>query len=171
MEEEVKEWLPRATSVELEGPVNWEQADQPLRASFDIKVPDFATATGRRLLFRTSFFEGSARSFQSATRVHDIYFPYPYQEKDDVVWELPAGYLVESVPEKRESRSMLGNYLISVETAEGKLHSQRQFSVEAVYLPLSYYAALRSNFNLARQGDEGQAVLEYSGMQNAKKQK
>jgi len=168
LEQEVKAWLPATAAAQLQGPVNWEQADQPLRATFDVKVPDFAEATGRRLLLRAGFFESTARSFQSPTRVHDIYFAHPYREVDDVLWKLPAGYRVRSVPGKQENRTILGNYVMAVENTERTLHSERQFSVEAVYLPASYYAAIRFNFNLARQGDEGQVVLESTGAQDAK---
>ncbi len=35
LEEEIKEWLPPAATVELKHPVNWEESDQPLRATFE----------------------------------------------------------------------------------------------------------------------------------------
>ena len=80
LEDEVKGWISNAATLELQGAVNWENSDEPLHADFSVKVPDFAVSTGRRQLFRPSFF-ASAKNFQSTTRIHGIYFPYPSQRR------------------------------------------------------------------------------------------
>jgi hypothetical protein len=169
LEQEVKDWAPAAATVELTGVVNWEETDQPLHAAFSIKVPDYAAATGRRMLFRAGFFEGNSKWFLSATRIHDIYFAYPFEEADDITWKLPPGFQVSGLPEKKETPSNVGTYGLMVEKTESGLHSARLFTVNGIYLEKAYYPTIRGHFNVMRVGDESQVVLERSGAQDASK--
>jgi hypothetical protein len=167
LEEEIKEWLPPAATVELKDPVNWEESDQPLRAAFSLKLPEFATTTGRRLLFRAGLFEASVKSFEQGTRKHDIYFPYPYQQKDDVTWTIPAGYKLGNLPEKRNLKTIYGTYDLSADAGENRVRFKRHFTSESLYIPVAQYWAIRAHFNQARQWDEGQMVLESTGASDA----
>jgi hypothetical protein len=169
LEQEVKDWAPAAATVELTSAVNWEETDQPLRATFSIKVPDYAAATGRRMLFRAGFFEGNSKLFQSATRTHDIYFAYPFEEADDITWKLPLGFQLSGLPEKKETPSSFGTYGLMVEKTESGLHSARLFTVNAIYLEKTHYSGIRGYFNAMRIGDESQVVLERTGEPNASK--
>jgi hypothetical protein len=56
LEEELTEWIAGATEVHLDGAVNWDQSEHPLHANFAVKLPGYATPTGRRLLFRAGLF-------------------------------------------------------------------------------------------------------------------
>jgi hypothetical protein len=169
LEDEMKEWMPGATVVKLDGSVNWEQSEQSLHATFTVKFPGYARPTGRRLLFRAGFFGGSAQSLKSDKRTHDVYFAHPFEETDDVTWKLPDGYRAGSLPEKQDTPTIFGKYTLSTDVSGSVVRSQRHFTVQAVLVPVSYYAALRSYFNVVRQHDESQIILETSGEQNAAK--
>jgi uncharacterized protein DUF3857 len=169
LEDEMKEWIPGATTVKLEGSVNWDQSEQPLHASFTVKVPSYAAPTGRRLLFRAGFFGGSAQSFKSDKRTWDVYFAHPFEETDDVTWKLPEGYRAGSLPEKQNEHTIFGTYTLSADASGSAIHSQRYFTVTPMLVPLTYYAALRGYFNMVRHYDESQIVLETGGEQNAAK--
>ena len=159
LEDEMKVWISPTATVEQKGAVNWNEPGQPLHAEFSVKMPDFGVPAGRRLLFRPSFF-ASTKNFQSATRIHDVYFPFRYQAADDVTWKLPEGFRAGSLPEKKSQRTEYGDYFLTVEAANGGIHAQRKFTSEIFYLPKSYYAAIRAYLGVARLGDESQAVLE-----------
>lgn len=169
LEEEMKEWMPGATTVKLDGSVNWDQAEQPLHANFAVKFPGYATPTGRRLLFRAGFFSGSAQSFKTAKRTHDVYFAHPFEETDDVTWKLPEGYRAGSLPEKQNQQTIFGAYTLSADASGAVVHSQRHFTVQQLLVPVSYYVALRSYFNTVRHYDESQIILETGGEHNAAK--
>ena len=69
----------------------------PFRYTFDLTVPGYASRTGRRMFIQPNVFEkGSQPMFQESKRKHDIYFEYPYSEFDEVTFELPPGYILES---------------------------------------------------------------------------
>jgi hypothetical protein len=167
LEDEMKGWIPRGATVELKGAVNWEEPGQPLHAEFSVKVPDFAVSTGRRLLLRPSFF-ASIKTFQSNARVHDIYFPHPFQETDEVTWKLPEAFRIGTLPDKKIERTDFGNYSLTFESANGAIQVKRHLTSEMVYLPKNYYAAIRAYLGVARLGDESQAVLESTGVQDAR---
>jgi len=167
LEDEMKGWIPRGATVELKGAVNWEEPGQPLHAEFSVKVPDFAVSTGRRLLLRPSFF-ASIKTFQSNARVHDIYFPHPFQEADEVTWKLPEAFRIGTLPDKKIERTDFGNYSLTFESANGAIQVKRHLTSEMVYLPKNYYAAIRAYLGVARLGDESQAVLESTGVQDAR---
>jgi len=169
LEDELKEWIPGATDVHLDGTLNWEQFEEPLHASFTVKFPGYASPAGRRLLFRVGFFGGSAQSFKSDKRIHDVQFPHPFEELDDVTWNLPLGYRVGSLPEKQSESTIFGKYTLSTDASGAAVRSQRHFTIQALLVPQNYYAALRSYFTLVRLHDDSQIVLEPGSEQNASK--
>jgi len=169
LENELTEWIPGATGVHLDGTVNWEQFEEPLHADFTVKFPGYASPAGRRLLFRVGFFGGSAQSFKSDKRIHDVQFPHPFEESDDVTWNLPLGYRAGSLPEKQSESTIFGKYTLSTDASDAAVRSQRHFTVQALLVPKDYYAALRSYFTLVRLHDDSQIVLEPGSEQNASK--
>jgi hypothetical protein len=71
--------------------------DKPFVYAFKVKVPGFATRTGKRIFLQPNFFERSAKPvFETNARRYDVEFRYPYAERDEITIELPAGYELES---------------------------------------------------------------------------
>ena len=167
LEDEVKSWLTATAISELQGQVNWEELEKPLHAKFRLKIPEFVSVTGRRLLFHAAFFEKGLRYFKTAARNHDIYFPYPFKEKDDITWTLPPEYKAMNLPANMELRTKFGLYSLNMESKDGRIHSNRLFTSESLNVPADNYYAIRAYFNQARQVDQGQIVLENTGEPNA----
>jgi len=94
-------------------------------------------------------------------RIYDIYFAYPYQEADDITWNLPSEFRARSLPDSWNDSTIFGDYTMSVASAAGAVHVTRRFTVETIYLASGYYAAIRAYFGAARLGDESQVVLEW----------
>ena len=99
-EEDYKEELKRRmSSAEISNLIieNFEDPAKPLVYSYKVKIPNYAQKTGKRLFLQPGFFEyGSNPTFSSATRVHNIYFPYPWSEQDKVELELPKNFELDS---------------------------------------------------------------------------
>jgi hypothetical protein len=76
---------------------NVSDPDKPFTYIFKVRIPGYATRTGKRIFLQPNVFERSSKPmFENASRRHEIYFEYPYSEKDDITIELPAGYELES---------------------------------------------------------------------------
>lgn len=161
VEDEVKGWLPTGAKVEIESIDPWGSSQDPLRVECKVTIPNVATVTGRRELLPAALFQfGRRHAFQSATRVHPVYFSYPYQENDDITLELPAAYHIESLPNALNETSAFAEFHTSFEKNEGSLHFRRHFAINGIYFSTSYYKPLREFFDKVRASDEQQVVLQ-----------
>lgn len=160
LEDEIKRWLPDSASVTLEQAGPWEESDAPVRVVFAVKVPEFATATGQRLLLPMGFFQTQGRqAFGHQRRVHPVYFSTPWQELDDITVELPGGYGVEGLPPTHKTPSDFGRYEMSAENDGGELRVRRRFVMDGTFFTIENYALLREFYTRVRTGDEQQAIL------------
>ena len=94
LEDEVREYIPAAIDVELTNKPDWNSSEPPLVAEFDLKIPGWASAAGRRALVPVGLFSATEKHlFDHVERVHPIYFQFPFQKADDVTVQLPpAGW-------------------------------------------------------------------------------
>lgn len=82
------------TDISIE---NVTDPDKPFRYVFKLRVPGYATKTGKRIFMQPNVFERNSKPmFESNTRRHGIYFEYPYTEIDELDIQLPTGYELES---------------------------------------------------------------------------
>ena len=59
---------------------NVTELDGPFTYSYKVKVPGYATMTGKRLFFQPNYFErNAAASFTTSERIHDIYFRHGWR--------------------------------------------------------------------------------------------
>jgi transglutaminase-like putative cysteine protease len=161
LEDEIKEWLPVGSTVELENSPDWKGPEEPLRAEFKIRMPNWANSAGRRLLFPVTLFAGSRQHrFTHATRVYPVYFDFPFQTVDEMTLKLPLIFQVSSLPEARNRQTSFGQYEMSCQAQGGTLRVVRRLSSEGLLIPLEYYSGLRGFFEMVRTGDDEQVVLQ-----------
>jgi len=161
LEDQVREYIPAAIDVELTNKPDWSSSEPPLVAEFDLKVPGWASAAGRRALMPVGLFGATEkRLFDHANRVHPIYFEFPFQKADDITVELPLGWMVSSAPPAKDENAKVVSYVLKVDHDAGALHWTRSINVDLVLLETKYYPALRNFFQVVRTGDESQIVLQ-----------
>jgi len=161
LEDQIKEYIPIGSEVELSNKPEWNSAATTFVAEYDIKVPGWASGAGRRVLVPTALFSNSEKHlFEHADRIHSIYFSFPFQKSDDVTIELPLGWQVSSVPKPLTQDSHVVIYKLKVDENKGVLHIQRQLDMQLLMLDVKYYGALRNFFQTVRTADEQQIVLQ-----------
>jgi Domain of Unknown Function with PDB structure (DUF3857) len=161
LEDQIKEYIPIGSEVELSNKPEWNSAATTFVAEYDIKVPGWASGAGRRVLVPTALFSNTEKHlFEHADRTHPIYFYFPFQKSDDVTIELPLGWQVSSVPKPLTQDSHVVIYKLKVDENKGVLHIQRQLDMQLLMLDVKYYAALRNFFQTVRTADEQQIVLQ-----------
>src|SRR5947208_209401 len=161
LEDELKQWLPAGSIVKMTQAQGWEGSDDPLSAVFSIEVPNYGSAAGKRFLLPAYLFQIRQKdAFNHTDRKYPIYFPYPFTEHDVVNTKLPAGFTVESVPE-RQSASLGGTAkYINVSQFDGmQVVTERKLLFNGVFFPTEKYSELKTFFNKVQSGDEQQAVL------------
>ncbi len=68
-----------------------------LKIQFSFTMDSYAQRTGKRMFFQPALFHhGRPATFSQATRLHPIFFPHAYQETDEILFELPEGFALES---------------------------------------------------------------------------
>jgi hypothetical protein len=161
LEDQLKEQIPAAAEVELTNKPDWSSSETPLVAEYDLKIPGWASSAGKRAIVPVGIFTANEkRIFEHANRVHPIYFEYPFEKMDDVTLELPAGWLISSMPSPQSKDGHVIGYDLKVEDNKGTLHLTRKLSVDVLILDQKYYPALRNFFQLVRTGDDEQIVLQ-----------
>jgi hypothetical protein len=161
LEDQVREYIPAAIDVELTNKPDWSSSESPLVAEFDLKVPGWASAAGRRALMPVGLFGATEkRLFDHVNRIHPIYFEFPFQKADDITVELPLGWMVSSSPPAQDQNAKVVSYVLKVDHDAGALHWTRTLNVDLVLLETKYYPALRNFFQVVRTGDEAQIVLQ-----------
>lgn len=161
LEERLTSQIGAASEAELTNKPDWNSAETPLVAEFDLKIPGWASNAGRRALIPAAIFTAGEKGvFEHANRVQPVYFEYPYQKADDVTIELPAGWRVGSVPPEQDLNGKVIFYNAKVEPSPGALRLTRKLTIDLLLLDPKYYPALRSFFQAIRTSDGVQVVLE-----------
>jgi len=136
--------------------------DVPLEYEFDLKWPDYATATKTRLIFRPFAIHGQAASpFAASERKYAVEFPFRWREIDDVSLQLPAGYSLESptAPPSAVVGDVL-SYKVSIGAADANgIHIRRDFVSDLSSVPASAYSTLKKWYDLVAQGDMHELVI------------
>ena len=161
LEEEVKDYIPISSEVDLANKPEWGSSSAPLSAEFNLKVSGWVVGAGRRTFLPVGLFAaGEKHLFDHANRVHPIYFEFPSQKVDDVSIELPLGWQAGGLPAPLSDDGHIISYSLKAEDNKGTLHLSRKLSIDIFFLQTQYYPALRNFFQQVRTGDEQQIVLQ-----------
>ncbi len=160
LEDEAKGWIPAACDVDLTNQPDWKSSGD-LVAEFNVKIPGWVAAAGRRALFTVGLFSAPEKHiFDHSERVHPIYFSFPFERDDDVSVDLPLGWQVASLPKPQNQVGHVLGYTMQAENDKGTLHVKRTFDLDVLLLDQKYYAALRSFYQMVRATDEEQVILQ-----------
>jgi hypothetical protein len=164
MEDEAKEWLPAGSTVELTKVPDWSGSDPDLRASFKVEISNWGTTAGRRYLMPLALLAGSKRrQFDSASRVHPVYFAYPFETRDEISIQLPLLLQVGSAPPPKKIETNYAAYEIHCDRQPTGLKLNRRLAMKGIFFQVDAYPYLRSFFQAVRSGDDQQVVLQTTG--------
>lgn len=165
LEDYVREVVPAGIDVELTNKPDWASSSDSLVAEFSLKVPGWVSGAGKRALLPVGLFCGAEKHmYEHATRVHPLYFRFMYRKLDDVQIELPLGWQVSSLPQPVTQDAKLLVYNSKAENKNGRLHLERHLTVELGFLEQKYYGTVRNFYQLVKNADEQQIVLQPLGV-------
>src|SRR5438034_2520930 len=122
------------------------------------------SGAGKRALLPVGLFSAPEKHmYEHATRVHPLYFRFMYQKLDDVQIDLPLGWQVSSLPQPVTQDAKLIVYNSKADNKNGTLHLERHLTVELALLEQKYYPTLRNFYQLVKNADEQQIVLQPLG--------
>ena len=153
---------------------NLNDPEKPVIYKFKIKVPGYASRTGKRIFFQPNVFERSSKPrFTAGTRKYDISINYPYSEKDQVTIELPQGFALENAdaPAPLRDKQGIGVHSVQIGVRDNKeLVYGREFSFGnggLVRFPSASYPALKGLFDAFNKADVHQLTLRESASVSA----
>ncbi|HLL99823.1 MAG TPA: transglutaminase-like domain-containing protein, partial [Pyrinomonadaceae bacterium] len=160
----------RISAAEISGLTieNFDNPALPLAYAFKIRVPNYAQKTGKRLFFQPGFFEyGTSPVFSSATRTHSIYFQYPWSEQDELEFELPDEFLLDSAesPAYVADPQKIGSLRINIgiDKVTNKVIYKRDFyfgNSGLLLFPVSRYEPLKGLFDAFHKADTHTITLK-----------
>jgi hypothetical protein len=160
LESEIQADIPSGIEVALTNQPDWTSSESTLVAEYNLKVPGWASGAGQRLLLTVGLFGGRDKhTFEHASRIHPIYYNFPYTSRDDITIELPGGWSANSLPQPRNNDLKVIAYSASVEDRKQSLALKRELAVSMLILDSKYYSQLRDFFQAVRSDDEEQIVI------------
>ncbi len=162
LEDEAKAWLPPDSIVTLDRVEGWEATEEPLHVHYKVEVPAFAQTVGKRLLVPAALFRTTKQQevFHHAERKYAVYFPFAYQELDNLILEAPEGYSPESVPAATDVKLLSTRFLTSRSFTDSQFVSKRALVVNGVMFPVMQYPELKGFFDKVLAADQEQLVLQ-----------
>jgi len=160
LEDEMKSYVPVPAEVELTNVPDWASSSNRMNAEFHVKIPAWTSSTGKRTFVPLMPFGGGEKHlFEGETRVHPIYFDYPYMDLDDVSITPPSGLQISGLPTPQNTDAKAVAYGLTAEDRNGALHVTRRLMLNLQLVEVKYYGPLHKFFQIVRSGDEQQAVL------------
>jgi len=144
---------------------------KPFTYSYHVRVSGYGQRTGKRIFFQPGFFShGAGPLFSSNNRQYDVYFHYPWSEKDEVTIELPEGFAIDSGESPTlitpEATKGIAGQEIKISIVGGKtLKYDRSFFFGgggSILFPSEGYDAMKKLFDIARQANDHTITLKQS---------
>lgn len=143
---------------------------RPFVYAYHVRVPGYAQRTGKRLFFQPAFFSRGAGSlFPSATRTHDVYFNYPWSERDDITIELPAGFVLDNADAPSPITPEMTRQIAAQIIKMGVTKDERTLKVSresffggggSILFPVASYAALKQLFDIMAKANDHTITLK-----------
>jgi hypothetical protein len=169
LEDEVKNYIPAGSEVELINTPEWKNGNVPLTAEFTLKVPGWLSAAGKRALLPTGLFGAPEKHlFEHANRIWPVYFKYPFETVDDITVTLPDGWKVDNQPKDMDRDAKAVEFKLEVKNEGGAVRIKRQLRSDVVMVGKENYSILRNFYQLVKSEDEQQIVLLPGGSSAAK---
>ncbi len=159
--EKMSSILPAGGKASVRTVENMTQSEDEIRIEFEIAVPGVTTTAGDRLIMPlVPYRVGWRDSFRHAGRAGSVYFPYLLRESDDILITVPEGLKIETVPAASRCERTFSRYSLAAEVDDGaRFHIRREMTILKNQVLPDQYPVLKSFFDQARIGDDGQVVL------------
>ncbi|MEY2880294.1 MAG: hypothetical protein RLZZ15_2674, partial [Verrucomicrobiota bacterium] len=125
---------------------------EPLKVSYQLRVPQFADRTGSRLIFQPAVFQrGTSAFFTAEKRANTISFRRSQISYDEILLDLPPGFALEeaSAPIPLIDLGPIGRYRTKITLTKGRvaLVYQRELALQFTVIPPVHYPEIKRAFD------------------------
>jgi hypothetical protein len=139
---------------------NVDALNKDLTTSFSLQADRFGRAMGPLLMVRPRVIGSEEMPIDHKARKVPIDLKQTMTAKDDFTIELPAGYLIDEIPEPVKVDVGFASYESSSKLDGNMLHYTRTFTVRQVSLPAERYADVQKLAAAIDADEQSQAVLK-----------
>jgi hypothetical protein len=140
------------------------ELDKPLGLDLHFSANGYAHAAGPLLLFRPRVVGSQARFvpdvMEGKPRKYSIEIGHPGRWRDSYDIALPAGYVVDELPDPVDLDVEFASYHSTVTAKANQLHYEREYVVRQVEIPAARAATFRRLENTILADEKGTAVLK-----------
>jgi Domain of Unknown Function with PDB structure (DUF3857)/Transglutaminase-like superfamily len=139
---------------------NLEQSDLPFGFKYSFEAPNYTKTAGDLLLVRPRVLGTKAMGFLETKepRQFPVEFPGPALDTDSFEITLPAGYVVDELPQPVNADYGFGSYHSKTEVSGPVIRYTRSYEIKQLSVPASNVDELRT-FNRLIAGDERSLVV------------
>jgi Domain of Unknown Function with PDB structure (DUF3857)/Transglutaminase-like superfamily len=144
---------------------NREASELPLEWDYRISAPSYARRSGDLLMVRPRVIGVEATNLpgEGKPRVHDLLLVEPKLSQDEFVIDLPAGYVVESLPQPVEVNTGFAVYRSRTEVTGSQLKYTRSYEVRELTVPAARIGDFRRLQSEIARDERAVVVLKKGG--------
>jgi hypothetical protein len=142
--------------------VKWEnmpEVDKELVLSYSVTASAYAKAMGPMLMVRPRVLGSDAVEVDEKKRVYPVNLGETMLKQDEFEMELPAGYVVDELPEPVKMDVEFAGYESQAKVEGNTLHYIRTYTVREVEVPAAKYEDLRKLMGTIRNDERSSVVL------------
>ena len=133
-------------------------------SAFDMDVEFSAPAYGQLMQDRLLIFKPSVANRSNSIYLTEKDRKYPIvlesnSFKEKVIFDLPAGFSIDEMPDAVNIQTAFGKYSTSYEAKDGKLLFTRSLTMNRGTVPVDHYAEVRAFFSKMRDAEQAPVVL------------
>jgi hypothetical protein len=134
--------------------------DKDLTTTFDLQDAHFASAVGPLLMLRPRVFGSYALPVDRKVREVPIDLEQTMQGTDAFDIQLPAGYVVDELPDPVNADFGFASYQSSTQLRGRTLHYSRTFTLRQVSLPADKYTDLQHLAGVIAADEDSRVILK-----------
>ena len=162
--EKQREWYiekSKLPTLELESLKITASEDQPIsNLNAAIKLRQYGTSMGKRIFLPLNLLSSSVPVFpKTENRKYLVELENGYTHKDEINFELPEHYQVESLPDGIELKTEFASFSYKITETERKIQLTRELTVKSGQWPASKYQEIGNFFSKVAKSDQLKAVL------------
>jgi hypothetical protein len=142
---------------------NLDNLSEPMKVSYNLNIPNYANKSGNMFIFTPSEFIQKGYSTDMVSkekRLYDFEFPLPWQTKQEVEYEMPAGCSVEYLPENEVIKTDFGFFKLDCFVKNHRIYYKRIFNISVRRLQKERYSELKAFISNCSIADEKKIVLK-----------
>jgi hypothetical protein len=142
---------------------NLEKYDENFTIDYQLVADGYAKSAGNLLMLRPRVVGANGSSILSGKpRKYPIEFREASQQDDDFEITLPAGYVVDELPQPVKAECAYGTYKSEVKMDGNKLHYKRTYEINDVMVPTQKLNEVRDFFHQIAVDEGSSAILRRS---------